>query len=182
MIKKYLLLLFFLIDAALLFAQPKREMRAVWVATVNNIDWSPKNVFEPYFQKKAMLKMLDVLESLKINALIFQVRPSADAFYKSEIEPFSHYLTGNQGVAPNPYYDPLEFVIEEAHRRNIEIHAWLNPYRVLNIDDTNLLSNSHLFYKNPNFFVKYGGKYYFNPALDETRRHLVKVVADIVSR
>ncbi|MDR0828756.1 MAG: family 10 glycosylhydrolase [Prevotellaceae bacterium] len=182
MIKKYLIVIILILNITVSFAQNKREMRAVWVATVANIDWSPKDVFDVYSQKKAMLRMLDTLESLKINALIFQVRPTADAFYYSEIELWSRFLTGTQGVAPTPFYDPLAFVVEEAHRRNIEVHIWLNPYRVLNANDTTLLSANHLFYKNRKLFIKYGDKYYFNPALQQTREHLVKVVADLVSR
>jgi len=177
-----LLILLFFINIFFISAQKKREMRAVWIATVNNIDWSPKNEFEPYRQREAMLQMLDTLEALKINTLIFQIRPTADAFYLSQYEPWSRFLTGTNGVAPNPFYDPLEFVITEAHKRNIEVHVWLNPYRLLNSDDTTLLNPEHLFFKNPKIFVKYGTQYYFNPAYKETRQYLKNIVADIVSR
>ena len=91
-------------------------------------------------------------------------------------------MTGKQGVAPNPYYDPLEFTIAEAHKRQIEVHVWLNPYRVLNVNDLKLLSDNHLYHRKPELFVKYGKQYYFNPGLDETRQFLNKVVADIVIR
>jgi uncharacterized lipoprotein YddW (UPF0748 family) len=157
-------------------------MRAVWIATVNNIDWCQPNEFEPYRQRESMLQILDTLEGLKINTLIFQIRPSADAFYASSIEPFSRFLTGKQGEEPSPFYDPLQFVINEAHRRNIEIHVWLNPYRVLNSDNINLLSSNNNFFKNPKIYIKYGGQYFFNPACRETRAFLADVVADIVSR
>ena len=179
--KLFLLCIICFINIFFIFGQKKREMRAVWVATVNNIDWSPKNEFEPYRQREAMLRILDTLEVLKINTLIFQIRPTADAFYMSQYETWSRFLTGNQGVVPNPMYDPLEFVIEEAHKRNIEVHVWLNPYRVLNVDNINLLNPSHLYFKNPKIFVKYGTQYYFNPAYAETREYLKNIVADIVS-
>ena len=181
--KAFFLVIFFtFVNISLIFAQNRREMRAVWVATVNNIDWCPKDEFEPYRQREAMLRILDTLEVLKINALIFQIRPTSDAFYLSQHETWSRFLTGIHGVAPNPMYDPLEFVIEEAHKRNIEIHVWLNPYRVLNNEDINLLNINHLFFKKPNIFVKYGTQYYFNPAYKETREYLKNIVADIVSR
>ena len=85
-------------------------------------------------------------------------------------------MTGKQGVAPDPFYDPLEFTIAEAHRRQIEVHVWLNPYRVLNSNDLKKLSYNHLYYRKPELFVKYGKQYYFNPGLDETRQFLNKVV------
>lgn len=165
-----------------LFAQPKREFRAAWIATVANIDWpsSPKLTTEQ--QKQEMLKLLDTYQALNMNAIVFQIRPTADAFYQSELEPWSRFLTGKQGVAPDPFYDPLTFVIEEAHKRCIDVHVWLNPYRTLNTDDLKLLSPNHLFFKEPHLFVKYGTQYYFNPALDETRAFVNKVVADIVTR
>jgi uncharacterized lipoprotein YddW (UPF0748 family) len=173
--------LFLLLNFSLTFSQGKRQMRAVWIATVNNIDWSPKNEFEPYRQREALLQILDTLQSLKINTVIFQVRPTADAFYNSSLEPVSRFLTGVQGVEPQPYYDPLQFVIEQAHSRNIEVHAWLNPYRVLNSDNLDLLNENNYFFKNQYIYVKYGNQYYFNPAYKETRDFLTKVVEDIVS-
>jgi len=180
--KKALFLLIISINIFSISAQNKREMRAVWIATVNNIDWSPKDEFEPYRQREAMLRILDTLEVLKINALILQIRPTSDAFYLSQHETWSRFLTGAHGIAPSPFYDPLQFVIEEAHKRNIEVHVWLNPYRVLNNEDLNLLNPNHLYFKNPKIFVKYGTQYYFNPAYEETRQYLKKIVADIVSR
>jgi len=179
----FLLIIFlFFINIFSISAQNKREMRAVWIATVNNIDWSPKDEFEPYRQREAMLRILDTLEVLKINVLIFQIRPTSDAFYISKYETWSRFLTGIHGISPFPFYDPLQFVIEEAHKRNIEVHVWLNPYRVLNNDDINLLNPNHLYFRNPKIFVKYGTQYYFNPAYEETRQYLKNIVADIVSR
>ncbi len=163
-------------------AQNKHEMRMVWIATVNNIDWVPKGEFEPYRQQEAMIAMLDTFKNLNINAIILQVRPTADAFYRSNFEQWSQFLTGEQGTAPYPYYDPLEFVIEQAHRRNIDVHVWLNPYRLLNSDNLDRLHKDNLFFKNPDMFIKYGSQYFFNPAHPQTLEHIKSVVKDIVTR
>jgi len=160
----------------------KREMRAVWIATVANIDWPSQRTLTSKQQRDEMKLMLDEFQKNNINAIVIQIRPTADAFYASMIEPWSYWLTNNQGMKPDPFYDPLQFIIEEAHKRCIDVHTWLNPYRVLNNDKTDLLSNEHLFFKRPDLFVKYGGKFYFNPGLDETRQYLNKVVEDIVQR
>ena len=163
-------------------AQHKHEMRAAWIATVANIDWPEKGCFDVDSQKQQMIDILDSLETLNFNTIVFQIRPTADALYHSDIEPWSLFLTGKQGIAPDPFYDPLSFTIDEAHKRHIEVHVWLNPYRVLNVDNLKLLSYNHLYYHKPDLFVKYGKQYYFNPGLDETRQFLNKVVADIVTR
>jgi uncharacterized lipoprotein YddW (UPF0748 family) len=158
----------------------KREMRAVWIATVANIDWPSNKKLSSKSQKQEMTQMLDEFQKNNINAIIIQIRPTSDAFYASTLEPWSHWLTGTQGQKPCPYYDPLQFIIDEAHKRCIEVHAWLNPYRVTNSEDTEHLSKKHIFYKKPELFLKYGGKTYFNPGLDETREFLNKVVEEIV--
>jgi len=107
----------------------EREFRAAWVATVANINWPSKPALPVEEQKREAIELLDLLYNNNFNAVIFQVRPQCDALYHSELEPWSYYLTGQQGKAPDPYYDPLEFWIKEAHIRGIELHAWLNPYR-----------------------------------------------------
>lgn len=164
-------------------SQPhKREMRAVWIATVANIDWPSQRNLTSKQQRDEMRNMLDQLAENNINTIILQIRPTADAFYPSQLEPWSNWLTNNQGNRPTPYYDPLQFVIEEAHKRCMDVHVWLNPYRVTNSDNINLLAKTHLYYKNKNLFLKYGGKYYFDPGLDETREFLNLVVEDIVQR
>ncbi|MDD3078954.1 MAG: family 10 glycosylhydrolase [Paludibacter sp.] len=163
-------------------AHRKREMRAVWIATVANIDWPSQPGLNSAKQRNEMRTMLDSLQAANINAIVIQIRPTADAFYPSVLEPWSHWLTGKQGIRPTDYYDPLKFIIEEAHKRCIEVHAWLNPYRVTNSDELSLLSKNHLFYKQRDLFVRYGGKYYFDPGLDETREFLNRVVQDIVER
>jgi len=176
------LLLSFTILFNLSAQQHKREMRAVWIATVANIDWPSQRNLTSKAQREEMRTMLDNLAKNNINAIIMQIRPTADAFYPSPLEPWSHWLTGKQDVKPNPYYDPLQFIIDEAHKRCIEVHVWLNPYRVTNSDNLSILSKNHLFYKNRDLFVKYGDKYYFEPGLDETREFLNRVVEDVVER
>jgi uncharacterized lipoprotein YddW (UPF0748 family) len=159
----------------------KREMRGVWIATVANIDW-PSKKGNTEAQQKELLSMLDSLRSCNINTIIFQARPTADAFYDSAFEPWSAYLTGIQGKAPVPYYDPLQFLITEAHKRCMEVHVWLNPYRVTNNDNTKGLVKDHIFFQKPYLFHKYGEKYLFDPGFPETRDYLTKIVADIVNR
>jgi uncharacterized lipoprotein YddW (UPF0748 family) len=163
-------------------SQKKREMRAAWIATVANIDWPSQRNLTSKAQREEMRAMLDGLAKNNINAIVLQIRPTADAFYPSALEPWSHWLTGKQGLKPNPYYDPLQFVIDEAHKRCIEVHVWLNPYRVTNSEKLDVLSKDHLYYKNKDLFVKYGGKHYFDPGLDETRDFLNRVVEDVVER
>jgi len=177
------LLITILIFTSTLSAQHlKREMRAVWVATVANIDWPSQRNLTSKAQREEMRLMLDQLAKNNINAIVLQIRPTADAFYPSALEPWSNWLTGKQGVKPNPYYDPLQFIIDEAHKRCMEVHVWLNPYRVTNSDRTDLLSKDNLYFKNKDIYVKYGGKTYFDPGLDETRAFLNRVVEDVVER
>ncbi len=157
---------------------PKREFRGAWLHIVGNKIIPTMSTDEV---KQMFINALDSLQLTGCNAVIFQVRPTADAFYKSDIEPWSRYLTGEQGVAPKPYWDPLEFMIEESHKRGMELHAWCNPYRVT-LDETEELCNNHLYFKNKKIFVKHGKQLYFNPGEPESREHTVKVIADIVSR
>ena len=107
----------------------RREFRGVWVASVDNIDWPSVPGLSTREQQDELVAMLDRAVALKLNAVILQVRPSADALYASPYEPWSEYLTGKMGRAPNPWYDPLEFAVNEAHKRGLELHAWFNPYR-----------------------------------------------------
>lgn len=160
---------------------PKREFRAVWVATVNNIDWPSKPGLTTEQQKIEVIELLNLHEKNGMNAIIFQVRPAADAFYKSELEPWSKYLCGKQGMMPNPFYDPLEFWIEECHKRNMEFHAWLNPFRVAQNAKEELSAN-HIAFKYPGWVVNYGDKLYFDPGIPEARDFVIKVVNDIVAR
>jgi len=160
---------------------PKREFRAVWVATVNNIDWPSKQGLSTEQQKKEVIDLLNLHSKNGMNAIIMQIRPASDAFYSSELEPWSKYLTGTQGKAPNPFYDPLQFWIEQCHQRNMEFHAWLNPFRVAqNVNEP--LAASHIVFKHPEWIVNYGNKLYFDPGFPQTGEFVIKVVADIVAR
>lgn len=165
----------------LVFAAPKSELRGVWIATVANIDW-PSKRGNTELQKQEMILMLDSLRANNINAILFQARPSSDAFYHSALEPWSAYLTGEQGKAPSPFYDPLAFVIDEAHKRCMEVHVWVNPYRVTNGESTKNLSKDHIYRKRPELFRMYGGKCLFDPGRQETMDYLVSVIRDMVSR
>lgn len=176
----FVLFLPFLMQAQTL---PKREFRATWISTVANIDWPSRNAIgHSDLQRQELTTILDSLQNLNMNAVIFQVRPTADALYYSAFEPLSHWLTGTQGKDNDVPYDALEFVCKEAHKRCIDVHVWLNPYRVTNAFDTAMLADSHIFRQHPEWFLKYGKNWYFNPALDSTRIFLSKVVADIVTR
>ncbi len=181
--KRYVALLLLSSAMFTLFAQPKREMRSAWIATVANIDWpSREAVGHTAFQKQEMTAILDTLQSLRMNAVVFQVRPTADALYYSEFEPLSSWLTGVQGKDNDTAYDALQFVCEEAHKRCLDVHVWLNPYRVTNGFKRESLAENHVMRQHPEWFVQYGDKWYFDPALDETREFLNRVVADIVER
>jgi uncharacterized lipoprotein YddW (UPF0748 family) len=163
-------------------AQPKYEFRAAWIATVVNIDWPSKKGLSVEEQKEEYLTMLDSLQHLGMNAVIVQVRPAADAFYPSPYEPWSEWLMGAQGLAPSPYYDPLKFMIDEAHKRGMEFHAWLNPYRaVFDMKNSSVASN-HITRVHKDWFVMYGGKKYFNPGLQQVMQYVTNVVKDILTR
>jgi uncharacterized lipoprotein YddW (UPF0748 family) len=160
---------------------PKRELRAVWVATVANIDWPSKPGLSTEQQKKEIRDLLDMHKSSGMNAVIFQVRPASDAFYYSELEPMSKYLMGSQGEFPKPLYDPLEYFISETHKRGMEFHAWFNPYRIkLSVNDN--LSPEHIFNKNPDWGWEYGNKMYFDPGNPNAREFVTTVVKDVVGR
>lgn len=160
----------------------KREFRAAWIATVANINWPSKKNLSTQEQKNEAIKLLDLLEDANFNAVIFQVRPAADALYKSNLEPWSYYLTGETGKAPSPYYDPLEFWIEEAHKRGMELHVWLNPYRAHHLSGGSV-SNESMVKKSPSNIVRLkNGMYWFDPASIKTQDHVSNVVKDIVSR
>lgn len=181
--KRFILIGILLFFVSSLFSQySKREFRGAWIATVANIDWPSNRNLTSQQQQEELITMLDAFALCNLNAVIIQIRPTSDAFYFSNIEPWSHWLTGKQGQKPDPYYDPLEFITAEAHKRFMEVHVWLNPYRVTSSGDLSVLHEEHLYYKNKDLFVKYGNRYYFNPGLDETRDYLNQVVRDVVER
>lgn len=173
-----------LLISSLCFSQinPQYEFRGVWIATVQNIDWPSKRGLPADQQKAEFIKILDLHKRNGMNAIVMQIRPAADAFYPSEYEPWSEYLTGKQGMPPYPYYDPLQFMIEETHKRGMEFHAWINPYRAVFNVSTSSVSPSHITRLFPKLFVTYGNTKYFDPGQPEVRQHITKVVKDIVER
>lgn len=174
------LFLFICIFSFVSFSQtvPKREFRGAWIHVIGQNQYKE---IRPNEMKVYFIHLLDRLQACNINAVVFQVRPAADAFYYSEIEPWSRYLTGVQGQAPATNFDPMAFVLEEAHKRNMEFHAWLNPYRVT-ASENDVLCESHSYYQHPERFIKYGKQIFFDPGLPENRSHICSVVKDIVGR
>lgn len=156
---------------------PKREFRGAWLHVVGPIHWADKTTAQ---QKKFIKDQFDKLEEAGCNAVIFQVRPAADALYKSELEPWSKYLTGKRGKAPSEDWDPMEYAIKEAHDRGMEFHAWINPYRVTLTDE--VLPADHDSKKHPERYLKYAGQVFFDPAYQENRDFICKVIEDIVTR
>lgn len=163
-------------------AQPQYEFRGVWIASVDNIDWPPKGMVNVDSQKKEFIRQLDMHKKNGMNAVIVQVRPAADAFYPSQYEPWSQWLTGIQGKRPTPYYDPLQFMIEETHKRGMVFHAWCNPYRADFKIDSSSIAPSHITRIHPEWFLPYGDKKYFDPASGNVQKFVVNVIADIVNR
>jgi len=168
--------------AAPLFAQPKHEFRAVWIATVDNIDWPSKKGLPVDSQKAEFIRLLDLHKSNGMNAVIMQIRPATDAFYPSPYEPWSEWLSGIQGKPPSPYYDPLEFMITETHKRGMEFHAWCNPYRADFSIGKASIAPSHITRIHPGWFLDYGGKKYFDPGNKEAQAFVVEVIRDITER
>ncbi|HZY38542.1 MAG TPA: family 10 glycosylhydrolase [Mucilaginibacter sp.] len=168
------------IDSVQAKTEPKREFRAAWVATVENIDWPSAPGLPVGQQKKELTDLFDFLQEAGMNAIMFQIRPAADAFYAKSREPWSKWLTGKQGQAPDPLYDPLEFAITEAHKRGMELHAWFNPYRATNDNKYAALSPTHITNIKPEWFFTYGGQKQFDPGIPEVRDYIVKVFLDVV--
>jgi uncharacterized lipoprotein YddW (UPF0748 family) len=163
-------------------ASPKREFRGIWIATVENIDWPSYKNLSSDQQKQEFITIIDRLKKDKFNAVFIQIRPSSDALYESSIEPWSEWLTGQQGRSPSPYYDPLKFMIDECHKRGIEIHAWFNPFRsVMNVS-TSSISSQHVSRMHPSWNITYGNYKWLNPGLPEVRSYVLKVVMDVVRR
>ncbi len=163
-------------------AQPTREMRAVWLTTFSNIDWPQRNA-SPEEQQKSLIHILDEVKSIGFNTIFFQVRSQCDAMYNSTIEPWSADLTGKQGTPPVAAWDPLNFAVIEAHKRGLELHAWINPYRaVANINALPYFSPNHIANKKPEWLLSSGTLRTLNPGIPEVRKYILKVISDIVAR
>lgn len=157
---------------------PKREFRGAWLHVIGQTQWQDKTTEQA---KRYIDEQFQKLQDAGCNAVIFQVRPTADAMYKSDLEPWTAWLTGKRGKAPSPMWDPMEYAIEQAHKRGMEFHAWLNPYRVTS-NAKDILPSSHIAFKEPHRFVKFNGQTFFDPAYKENRDFICDVVRDIVDR
>ncbi len=181
-------LLIFLATGFALLAAPTnppaipREFRAMWIATVGNIDWPSKPGLPVERQQSELRALLDTARKLNLNAVIFQVRTSCDALYESPYEPWSEYITGRMGVAPKPAWDPLLFAVNEAHARGLELHAWFNPYRARYHQAISPVSASHVSKTRPELVLNYGRFLWLDPGLPESRELTLKVVSDVVKR
>ena len=176
-----LLILFFMFATASAetLPTPAREFRAVWIATVDNIDFPTRKNLSVEEQKAEILADLDLVRELKMNAVIFQVRPMCDAIYNSRIEPWSEFLTGEMGRAQS--FDPLQFITTEAHRRGILVHAWFNPYRAYH-PASKTVSPAHISKRRPDLVRKYGNYLWLDPTDEEVQKYSLSVIADVVKR
>jgi len=161
--------------------QIPREMRGVWVSTVFNIDWPSRAGLDARAQQAEAIAILEQAQSLGLNTVFLQVRPSGDAIYPSALVPWTRFLSGRQGQPPSPFYDPLQFWIDEAHKRGLELHAWINPFRATT-GANDQLDVMHAMVRRPDWVVQYGNLNYFDPGLPEVRQHLLEVVTDLITR
>jgi uncharacterized lipoprotein YddW (UPF0748 family) len=182
MIKNSVLLVLLALCLFTSYAQPVYEFRGVWIATVDNIDWPPRNVYDVEVQKADYIRQLELHKRNGMNAVIVQVRPAADAFYPSPYEPWSQWLTGTQGKPPVPFYDPLQFMIDEAHKRGFEFHAWCNPYRANFSVGKASIAPAHITRLHPEWFLRYGNTLLFDPGNKEAQQWVEKVISDMVQR
>jgi uncharacterized lipoprotein YddW (UPF0748 family) len=159
-----------------------REFRAAWVATVANIDWPSQKGLPVAQQQAEITAILDQASALQLNAIVLQVRPSADALYPSALEPWSEYLSGVQGQPPQPFYDPLALWTAQAHARGIELHAWINPYRARHSSANSAVSATHISNTHPEAVKRYGESLWMDPAEPAARQQTLDVVADLVQR
>ena len=160
---------------------PPREFRGAWIATVANKDWPSAPGLTVAQQKAELISLLDTAVRLKLNAVVFQVRPSSDAVYASAIEPWSAYLTGIPGQPPQPYYDPLAFAIQEAHRRGLELHAWFNPFRA-RVTPSEPVAMNHVSRAHPEWVRSYGDQLWLDPGIPAVREYVSRVIMDVVRR
>ena len=159
-----------------------REFRGAWIATVNNIDWPSKPGLSTAAAQKELRAIIERAAQLKLNALIFQVRPACDALYVSKLEPWSEFLTGEMGKAPSPAWDPLAFAITEAHKRGLELHAWFNPYRARYSRTHGTVASTHISKTQPAVVKSYAGYQWMDPAEPKATAHSLAVILDVVRR
>jgi uncharacterized lipoprotein YddW (UPF0748 family) len=200
---KRTLFVFLLFFSEIAFSQPKYEFRAAWIATVDNIDWPSPGNYNSESQKAEFIRQLEMLQRIGMNAVVVQVRPACDAFFPSSIEPWSEWLTGKQGRAPVPFYDPLEFMIAETHKRGMEFHAWCNPYRavfetghssvitihkgrhhhrkIIRVKQSSIAPN-HVSLQHPDWIIKYGDTKYLDPGNKDVQSYVNSVVRDMLNR
>ena len=176
------LLTLFISSSVLSQTIPKRESRGLWVSTIHNLDWPTSRYASPEEQKAEFIRLVKLATSCNINTLYVQIRNASDAFYDSKIEPWSQWLTGEQGKAPEPYWDPLEFMIKECHKKNIEFHAWINPFRAVSHIDFSSVCKQHISKREKKWCFKYANTVYLDPGIPEVRDYIVSVVRDIVTR
>ena len=159
--------------------KPEREFRAVWIATIDNVDFPTQKGLPTEKQKEELLACLDLAKKLRLNAVVFQVRPMADAVYRSRLEPWSEFLTGEMGKPQD--FDPLEFVVSEAHKRGILVHAWFNPYRAYH-PAARTMSDDHVARRKPTAVRQYGRYMWLDPTSPEAQKHSLEVIEDVVRR
>jgi uncharacterized lipoprotein YddW (UPF0748 family) len=178
------LLFSFLSLSTFLLAQspPKRELRAAWIATVVNLDWPTSRTADPGTQRAQLISILDGLKAVGINSVFFQVRSECDAMYPSNIEPWSYWLTGQQGAGPAAPFDPLQFALDEAHKRGMELHAWFNPYRVERLAGNYTLAANNVAVLHPDWVIQMGTYRFLNPGMQLVRDHTARVIADVVRK
>ncbi|MCC6357899.1 MAG: family 10 glycosylhydrolase [Phycisphaerales bacterium] len=160
----------------------QREFRGAWVATVANIDWPSKPGLPVEEQKAELVALMNRAMELNLNAIVFQVRPACDAFYASELEPWSEYLTGTQGVGPEPEWDPLAFACDAAHARGMQLHAWFNPFRARQKDARSAEAATHISRTQPGLVRRYGEMLWLDPGDPAARQHSLRVMLDVVKR
>ena len=146
------------------------------------MDWPSSPTASVDKQKEDLIKLLDELKAININCVVFQIRTECDALYASNYDPWSYWLTGAQGTAPSPFFDPLEFAVEEAHKRGIELHAWFNPYRAEKTVGAYSISNQHVTKLHPDWVIQIGSFKFLNPGLPEVMEYVTNVVTDVVKR
>jgi uncharacterized lipoprotein YddW (UPF0748 family) len=159
-----------------------REFRGAWIASVGNIDWPSRRDLTSAQQQAELIAIFELAERLHLNALLLQVRPACDALYQSSLEPWSEYLTGQMGKAPQPLYDPLHFAVQEAHKRGIELHAWFNPFRAGHLTRKSAASATHVSKALPHLVRQYGNEVWLDPGDKAVHDHTLAVMLDVVRR